>query len=513
MTAVEKWDVICIGSGITSLAFAAEILRLYPHLKVLILEKHSVVGGYASEFVRPKIGSRFDCSLHKLSGMGIDGNLRRTLAEMGADSGLELRFEEDLFEASLADRRFIVAGNPDQAMRELIASFPHEEQGIRGFFSDVAIHGRNLYMQFRTMLGEFNPDMAQLRYAHKHLRPLSTLQGIRRHVSDPVLIELLAMPIQYIGSFPEEVSYPYFLHIVYACHNMQCAYVKGGSQHLSNTLVRLIESRGGMVMLNARVEQVLLDDDRRAAIGVRTRAQSFFGNHVVVNASPEYALNQLMAEYSALDDVRGVVDKLLPANATTTIYLTTDVPPEDVGLTAAETWIISERIDELVELRKQARSDPGNAALNESAYWHHSTIEVTNYHRLDSTGGNVVIVNTLDDIRQWPQRKTPEYRNKKKQALEVLMERLYRHKPELRGHVTYTEVSTPRTYLRYTNNTGGSGYGARVTMEQSGHGFHHRFPVSNMTFMSAWIAGSGYEAGIGYAALKAKGFRHVYACA
>ncbi|MFP5392105.1 MAG: NAD(P)/FAD-dependent oxidoreductase, partial [Gammaproteobacteria bacterium] len=157
------------------------------------------------------------------------------------------------------------------------------------------------------------------------------------------------------------------------------------------------------------------------------------------------------------------------------------------------------------------RADPENEALAEEAYWDRSTLELTNYQMLDSTGGNVLLISALDDIRHWPQRKTPEYRAKKKRALDVLLKRMYAHKPQLEGHIVYSEVSSPRTYQRYTNNTGGSGYGARVTTHQSGHNFQYRFPVSNISFMSAWVAGSGYEAGICYAAMKARGFRHVYA--
>jgi all-trans-retinol 13,14-reductase len=512
MIAGEHWDVICVGSGITSLAFACELLRLYPRLKVLVLEKHSVAGGYASEFSRPKFNSRFDCSLHKLSGMGPLGNLRKTLDEMGVLDCLEFTYEKVFFEASFSDAKFSISSASEQAQLDLIAVFPLEASGIRAFFREVEVHGRNLYMQFRAMLGEFQPNIEELRYAHKNLRALSVLDGIRRHVSDPDLIEILAMPVQYVGGFSEEVSYPYFLHIVYACQFMQCAYVKGGAQRLSNLLVKNIQDRGGRVMLDSRVERVLLDDAEVRAVGVETKSGKFSANHVVVNAAPSYALDNLFSGYASLAGIRENLRNLQPANATTTIYLVTDVPPEELGFDRSETWIISEEVNHLPEYRALSRRDPSDAAKAEYAYWENSTIEVTNYHSLDPNGGHVLLINTLDDIGHWPERKTNEYRSKKKKALSVLLNRLYDHKPGLQGHVIYSEVSSPRTCLRYTNNSAGSGYGARVSSDQAGHGFHYRFPVTNVSFMSAWVAGSGYEAGIGYASIKAKGFHHYYDC-
>jgi phytoene dehydrogenase-like protein len=118
---------------------------------------------------------------------------------------------------------------------------------------------------------------------------------------------------------------------------------------------------------------------------------------------------------------------------------------------------------------------------------------------LDQSGGAVVIVNALDDIRHWPQRKTPEYRQKKRRVAEQLLARLEHALPGLRGHVRYSEVSSPRTYERYTRNSAGSGYGNLVLPDATPNLINHTFPVRNVSFLSAWISGSGYEATMGYA--------------
>ena len=139
MSAVAPdWDLICVGSGITGLSFACEVQRLHPGLRVLVLEKHNVAGGYASEFQRPKLGARFDCSLHKLSGMGPQGNLRRTLQAMGIEGELDIHMEEVLFEASLPDRRIVVPTDPVRAQEVLARAFPAEAAGLAAYFEEVA---------------------------------------------------------------------------------------------------------------------------------------------------------------------------------------------------------------------------------------------------------------------------------------------------------------------------------------------------------------------------------------
>ena len=131
-------------------------------------------------------------------------------------------------------------------------------------------------------------------------------------------------------------------------------------------------------------------------------------------------------------------------------------------------------------------------------------MEVTNYHALDPGGGMALCLNVLDTIAHWPARKTPAYRPKKQRAAEVLIERLLRFKPGLRGHIAYHDVSSPHTYRRYTNNHEGAGYGALVGTNVAAHTFHHRFPVAGVHFLSAWVAGSGYEAAFGFAEAKAR---------
>lgn len=508
MSMQSSWDVICVGGGISSLAFAAEVTRLYPQLSVLVLDKHHIPGGYATEFLRPKNQARFDCSLHKLSGMGPQGNLRRTLDSMGVLSELDLTFESDFLDASFDGWHASFAADPVQAEAQLAAQFPHEAEGIKHYFAEVAVHGRNMYLQFRSMAGEVELDMRELRYSHKELKPLSVLQGLRRHVSDSRLIEILCLPGQYVGGFPEELNYLYFLHIVYACQFMGCAYVIGGAQRLSNVLADTIRNRGGTVLLDTEVKEIMLDEARAHAVGVRTKVGDFSGKQIILNCSPLHAVCELLPPEEVFSEMRDMVTQLQPANATTSIYLVTDVPPEDAGLTAAETWLFASDFDSARECREQARVAPGDAVAGERAYWSNSTIEVTNYHLLDAAGGNVIILNTLDDIRHWPLRKTPEYRAKKKRAVSILLERLYERFPRLRDHVVYREVSSPRTCLRYTHNTAGSGYGSLVGVKPGGSGFQYRFPLRNVSFMSAWVAGSGYEACIGFGASKAAGFKH-----
>lgn len=454
-------------------------------------------------FHRPKAAATFDCSLRKLSGTGDGGNLQRIFAELGLSEELRLITPTDYFEAVLPDKTLTLGNDPAAVEKELARQFPREAAALADFFCEVAIHGRNGYFQFQMMDGSFDPDFAELRHAHRHLKNSSVAEALANRFSSGSLKELIAATGIYVGGYPEDLGYLYFLHVVYATLFKGNAYVQGASQRLSDALATRIASAGGMVLLNTTVNTIVRDTGDQVT-GVVTSRGEFFSTKIYINAAPHYAMDTLFGDDEKLQPVTHKLASLKPSRSTTTVYVTTRVPPASLGLTSTETMILGASHDDAIAHRNAAAAQPLDEVCNEHAYWQCSPMEVTNYHALDATQGHVICLNILDTITHWPQRKSSQYKSKKKRAAQTMLERLYIAKPALRGQVTFTEVSTPRTYQRFTNNTDGAGYGAMIGTDLSSHLFHHRFPVKGVHFLSAWVAGPSYEAAFGYAEMKVR---------
>jgi all-trans-retinol 13,14-reductase len=499
------WDVICVGSGITSLAFGAQMALRHPGRKVLILEKHSVPGGYATTFARR--GTRFDCSLHKLSGLDNGGNLGRIFRDLGLGDDLRVTRSEAHFDAYHGGEHLrLSSDNYDTLKARLLDRFPHESEALGVLFREVEVHGRNGYLQFEILKGTYEPEVEDLRYARKNLKPYTVAEAFERRFRDPLLREALAAPAVYVGGFPQDIGYPYYLHLLYATLVCGNSYVKGGSQALSDALVRRIERSGGEVRLRTEVTRVLLDGDR--ACGVETKAGTFLGREVYFNAAPHFAIERLLPPVPELENVRLKVADLKPSYSTTTVYLETDVPPEELGLTASELMVLSPDLDGGAARRARWLAS-GAEADAEEAFWRGGPLEATNYHLLDPDGGRVVCLNVLDSMDHWPDRRAPEYKPKKARALAALVGRLEEAVPGLRGHVVRAEAASPHTYQRYTYNHKGAGYGALVGKDARAHLFHYDFPIKGVRFLSAWVAGPTYEAAFGYAEMMAQ----TYQCA
>ncbi|HSV50676.1 MAG TPA: NAD(P)-binding protein [Burkholderiaceae bacterium] len=498
-----QWDAICVGAGITSLAFCAHLIARRPATRILVIDKHSVAGGYASVFERPKAPGVFDCSLHKLSGMGEGGNLRRMFESLGLDRELTLVTPSTYFEACLPEGSFVLGNSHPAAERALVERFPAERQAIVDFFREVNTYGRHGYYQFQMMEGTYEADFAELRHAHRHLKHVSVSDALAARFQDGLLREIIGATAVYVGGFPEDLSYLYFLHVVYATLCKSNAYVQGASQALSNSLARRVTDAGGAVMLDTAVQRIVEDADGNA-VGVDTAQGRFLSNRVYVNASPHYAMRNLFAASAKMGAVDAKLRALKPSRSTTTVYLTCDQRPSELGLASCETMIFAGTHQSSLAERARAHAAPEDQALCEHAFWHSSPMEVTNYNLLDPAGGNVVCLNVLDSIGHWPERRAATYKAKKQRAIDAMLGRLFAAKPQLEGHVAYCELSSPRTYQRFTNNTDGAGYGAMVGLDMSGHAFHRQFPVKGVHFLSAWVAGPSYEAAFGYAEMKAK---------
>jgi len=146
----QRWDTLFVGAGITSLACAALMMKRDPSLRLLLIDKHIVPGGYASTFSRPRVEATFDCSLHKLSGMDEEGNLLRILRELGLEDALGLVRPKEYFQACCDGQTLVLPNDVDGVRTLLTARFPHEAAGIATFGSVAAaeafgarLHGDN----------------------------------------------------------------------------------------------------------------------------------------------------------------------------------------------------------------------------------------------------------------------------------------------------------------------------------------------------------------------------------
>ena len=116
---------------------------------------------------------------------------------------------------------------------------------------------------------------------------------------------------------------------------------------------------------------------------------------------------------------------------------------------------------------------------------------------LNEYSKGVITVTLIDNFAHWSNDRS-EYAIQKENLTNILIDRLEEKFPGIKSHIKVTELGTPRTMERYTNNPNGAVYGYSQTIKQAGrYRLSTNTPIDNLFLVGAWVTpGGGYEGSI-----------------
>jgi phytoene dehydrogenase-like protein len=227
-------------------------------LRVLLIEQHTVVGGYCSTFTRR--GYTFDAASHFYPLLGNRSTITgRLLAELGIETGWVKMDPVDQFH--LPDgSTFAVPADFDIYVARLKREFPDEAHAIQGFFH----HVRRLYL-----LGvlEYFEGIPTSRLDGD--RSLTVRDALDRWFASPRLKLLLTADCPHWGAPPSRTSYIFdsMLRLSYFLGNY---YPRGGSQAFADELAHRFEEQGGHILLKSRVARIVTQHGRVTGVEIET---------------------------------------------------------------------------------------------------------------------------------------------------------------------------------------------------------------------------------------------------
>src|ERR1700693_4049290 len=251
-----SYDAIIIGSGIGGL-FCANILAK-AGLKILLLERHYMLGGFCSTFRRR--GFIFDAATHFYPLLGNPTTLTGKLLQ-------DLEIPTEWVKMDPVDQfhlpnmpSFSVPADFGEFIAKLKKFFPEEESGIESYFAEL--RQAYLYGLLYYFKGVDNDKARQL-------EQFSVTDKLDLHFRDPRLKALLMADTPHWGSLPDRTSYLFdaMLRLAYFLGNY---YPKGSSQKFADDLGRGIETRGGRILKCAAVDRIQTAGDVVRGVVVRT---------------------------------------------------------------------------------------------------------------------------------------------------------------------------------------------------------------------------------------------------
>lgn len=413
------YDTIIIGAGLSGLA--AGIRLAYYDQKVCILERHTTIGGLNSLY-RLR-GRNYDVGLHAVTNFTPRGTKRGPLARLLRQ--LRFRWEDFALSPQIGSRISFPGvslsfNNDFELFRsEVHRAFPEQKDG------------------FERLVGEIL-DMDDLT---GDVIGLSARSVLAKHISDPLLVDMILCPLMFYGSPTEDdMDFVQFSIMFRSIFQEGFSRPFAGIKLILKQLTRKFKSLGGELRLRAGVQRIATDHGRVTG--------------VVLEDGTELSARKVLSSAGYCETLRLVEtlpDPPVDASGQVTFCETIsvlDCLPSELGHKDTIVFF-SDRMpfayrkpDTLIDVTSGIICTPNNFAYDEP---------------LDE---GQMRVTALANFDRWAELSEERYRLEKLRAYDRIQEAAIGHVPDYRGHTIETDMFTPTTIRRFTGHDNGAVYGA-----------------------------------------------------
>ena len=471
----QKKTMLVIGAGIAGLS-----MGIYGRLngyQTKIVEMHTQPGGLMTAWKRK--GYTIDGCIHWLTGSSPNYNYHRYWEEIGLIDGMEIFDPEVFSRIEFKDGQVVnLYTDVNRLEKHLLEIGPEDEKLIKEVCSTIRKFAR------------WNPTVdSNLGDNLKSIIPMASTMPIlmkwgRQNMAEfGRLFKSPALRFVFGELWYPEMSAIGLMVTLAMLHNKGAGYPIGGSLPMAKNAEKRYLDLGGEIQYGARVEKILVEDDR--AIGIRLEDGTEYRSDVVISAADGHATIFDMLEGKYLDEKITELYNSAPLFPSL-LYVGlgvdrrfTDLPQMTGGLTLF--------LEEPVTIAGEKLE--------------HIEACIYNYDNTLSPQNKTAIAIMLNaDYTYWNDLYSDRerYDAEKKQAALQLVHALDRRFPGLENQVEMIDVATPVTFERYTGNWKGSFEGWLPTPQLVTKPISKSLPgLENFYMVGQWVqAGGGLPSGV-----------------
>lgn len=447
MEAIEgqHFDVIVIGAGMSGLA-AGIRLALFDK-NVIILERHNAPGGLNSFYSIQ--GRKFDVGLHALTNFCHSYQKTAPLNKIFR----QLRLSRDTFDLNeqsqsrivFPERELVFSNDTELLRQEIAEKFPHQIDAFDSFIRAIV----------------------QVNAFDLNGTPESTRKQIKNYFMDPLLIEMLLLPVFCYGS-AQQNDMDWFLFIVI----FKSIFLEGlarpyeGIRQIIRVLLEKYRSLNGKRKMKCGVKRILIRENK--AYGLELDSGEKITADKIISSIGLIETTLLYANAEAMHN-QGLESKIGQISFIESIAIFKQQPQElgwndtIVFFNDSEQFYY-EKPQDFIDARCGVICMPNN-------------YQYSNQRQLAE---GVLRVTALANYDKWVNLPTDAYYSKKQEWYQKLICRALEYLPKLEGNQSFNEMTvfsdtfTPKTIKKFTGHLKGCVYG---TPEKSRLGLT---PIENL---------------------------------
>ena len=455
----QRYDALVIGSGVSGLCTAALLSKI--GRKVLLIEKHHIIGGYTHMFKRK--GYEWDVGIHYIGEVHRGDSTGRRIFDLITDGNLKWAGMGNPYDRIVfPDQSYDFCAPKEVFVDGMVKEFPEDEGAIQQYM--------NLLDQVSKAKRKFFVNKALPPLYRKITYPLVAKQFLKlssRTTRDVIselsgnerLLGVLAGQWGDLGLPPGSSSF--VMQAMVARHYLDGGnYPVGGAKSIAAAVVPVIEGNGGTAVFIAGVDEILIRHGR--AFGVRLEnGDEIEADLVVSSAGAVNTFGRFLRNHQEKLGIQTKLTQVRPSSGHFCLHIGVKESAQSLGLEKTNLWVYpgynhDENVDNF--LNNQDNDFPVvfisfPSAKDPSWETNHpgtATIEAI----------TMASYNWFDKWKNFPwKRRGQEYEDYKENVSSRLLEVIYQHVPSIRGKVDYYELSTPLSTRDMANYSTGELYG------------------------------------------------------
>lgn len=460
----KTFDIIIIGSGISALTTAA-LMSSINKKRVLIIEQHDRIGGYTHTFSRK--GYTWDVGFHYI-GEIFKKKLAGLLMNFITGGNLTWRKTPEPFETFIyPDITFTMYGNEKKFRDDLLAGFPDDAKAIRTYFRDIK---KVSFWFVCDFLSRFLPlalkiPLSLARMLFDHLALMSTEQYMKRF-ENKQLRSILTSQWGNYGLPPSQSVF--MIHGLIVNHFINGGfYPEGGSDKIAKNILPLITNGGGETMVNSKVTEIIIENNRACGVVVETREKgeiirrSYYAPAIVSCAGAFNTFTKLIAEKHNFPFAQKSRELNKPS-VCVALYLGLKGDVRSLGITGSNCWIYDS-----FDHESGYRNDTLLKGKPTSCFV--SFIPSTEQPDTFKTA-TIISLTSYSHFEKWQYqargKRDKEYYCLKETIAKGLIDFVNKHYPGFSNVIDYYELGTPLSAEDFTECPEGAMYGLAATAER-----------------------------------------------